>query len=300
MWNKILIGGGLIFCAILLATCMSQKTQQWSDPLTFNHELSAFPLRGTHAKIPCESCHVAGQYRETSTRCQHCHAGSIAHADDVRSECRLCHDSASTWTPVSFNHGQTRFQLREKHAVADCFECHQQTTFAGLTKTCTPCHQDAHNGAFGFKCEVCHNAQSWQTRIFDHNLTTFRLTGRHVGLDCEACHTTSGFRGTPKDCYACHQKDSPPNHFGPNCETCHSTSTWKGAVFVHTFPIDRGPHQRTDCQDCHTVKDNFKEFSCISGGCHPKAKTDQKHQKEGVSTASTAHGENASLNFVST
>lgn len=42
------------------------------------------------------------------------------------------------------------------------------------------------------------------------------------------------------------------------------------------FPILSGPHA-VDCNDCHGAFDTFKQFDCLSAGCHAQTETDMIH-----------------------
>lgn len=39
---------------------------------------------------------------------------------------------------------------------------------------------------------------------FDHDTTRFPLTGMHLRVSCERCHSGGLFAGTPTDCRSCH------------------------------------------------------------------------------------------------
>ncbi|MFQ6041369.1 MAG: cytochrome c3 family protein, partial [Candidatus Poribacteria bacterium] len=254
-------------------------TNGW-DVISFDHQLSAFPLRGEHARLSCNSCHQSNQYKETSSRCQHCHAGSVSHANDINSDCETCHTSEFSWQVITFDHNQSRFPLRQKHKTATCWDCHSEDTFEGLSKECFTCHEDVHNGEFGYRCEVCHSEMVWKPASFNHSLTGFLLTGKHIATDCADCHPNGSYQGTPKDCYSCHRQDTPDAHYGIACDDCHTTSNWGGAQFKHTEFLIIGKHRKADCVDCHPVGDFYKEFTCIGGGCHPKDKMDKKHRNK--------------------
>src|SRR5215469_9979895 len=43
-----------------------------------------------------------------------------------------------------------------------------------------------------------------QRSSFDHLTTGFELLGQHRDLPCESCHANAMFKGTPKECGACH------------------------------------------------------------------------------------------------
>ncbi len=89
---------------------------------------------------------------------------------------------------------------------------------------------------------------------FDHTTTGFELLGRHRDLPCESCHANAVFKGTPKDCGACHGVGTviratakPTNHILSTdaCGACHSEIAWSPAVtFDHT-------QSRGSCSTCH-------------------------------------------------
>jgi hypothetical protein len=89
---------------------------------------------------------------------------------------------------------------------------------------------------------------------FDHLTTGFELIGQHRDLPCEACHYNAVFKGTPKDCAACHGVGTtvratakPANHIlsTQRCEACHTPIAWKpAATFDHT-------QARGNCSTCH-------------------------------------------------
>lgn len=89
---------------------------------------------------------------------------------------------------------------------------------------------------------------------FDHLTTGFELLGRHRDLPCEACHVNAVFRGTPRDCVACHGAGTsvratakPSSHIltTQHCEACHTPASWVQAVNFD--------HQQTlgSCSSCH-------------------------------------------------
>lgn len=90
---------------------------------------------------------------------------------------------------------------------------------------------------------------------FNHMKTGFPLTGAHVKVECETCHTGGLFKGTPKDCAGCHSVGrrvvapvKSGNHMitSDACDTCHTnTVTFIGARFNH---IGVKPK---DCMSCH-------------------------------------------------
>jgi hypothetical protein len=89
---------------------------------------------------------------------------------------------------------------------------------------------------------------------FDHLTTGFELLGQHRDLPCESCHVNAIFKGTPKDCAACHGVGTavratakPVSHIlsSNRCEACHTPVAWNPAVnFDHA-------EVRGACSSCH-------------------------------------------------
>ncbi|MBS0365036.1 MAG: hypothetical protein JSR67_04330 [Proteobacteria bacterium] len=89
---------------------------------------------------------------------------------------------------------------------------------------------------------------------FDHATTGFELLGQHRNVPCEACHANAIFKGTPKDCAACHGVGTavratakPASHIlsTNQCQACHTPWAWNPAVdFDHT-------QARGSCSTCH-------------------------------------------------
>ena len=70
-------------------------------------------------------------------------------------------------------------------------------------------------------------ARAAERTPFDHLITGFELTGQHRDLPCESCHVNALFKGTPRECSACHgvgvmvrATAKPPTHIltSNNCE----------------------------------------------------------------------------------
>jgi hypothetical protein len=145
-----------------------------------------------------------------------------------------------------------------------------------------PCHQADYNTAanhtaqsYPINCEMCHNSISWNQTTFNHQNTSFPLTGSHITTDCQSCHT-SGYTGTSTNCYACHTTDfnntTNPNHvagsYPTTCVDCHSTTAWQPATFDHNttqFPLT-GAHSSTTCQSCHSSGYTNTPTDCYA--CH--------------------------------
>ncbi|MFN8411290.1 MAG: cytochrome c3 family protein [Anaerolineales bacterium] len=249
----------------------------------FPHEALGFSLQGHQVKANreaflCSDCHGDNVSTFASDSCQSCHsqmdiAFTQAHLLSFGTDCLACHDGVDRYGD-DFNHNQFTFKLTGEHANASCTNCHLDarsvTDLQNTPQTCSSCHQkdDPHAGAFGTDCGACHSAEGWTPAKFDHNLSTFKLEGKHAEVQCESCHQNNVFKGTPTDCYSCHQKDD--EHHGQNgtdCATCHNPSSWDDASFDHSgFPLTGG-HSNVDCKQCHT-NGSFNKISTDCVSCH--------------------------------
>jgi hypothetical protein len=103
-------------------------------------------------------------------------------------------------------------------------------------------------------CSQCHTADGWSPAKFDHNLSIFKLEGQHTEAACESCHVNRQFKGTPMDCYSCHQQDDEhAGQYGTDCAACHNPSSWDNVDFDHNrsnFPLTGG-HAGVACERCH-------------------------------------------------
>ncbi len=108
---------------------------------------------------------------------------------------------------------------------------------------CASCHMDDYKRADDpvhvevkpTKCAVCHEQSAWRPMALHHEW--YPLTGAHAApsMRCAQCHATQ-FKGTSRECVACHEKDRAastfPGHagFGTKCADCHSTSAFKPSI----------------------------------------------------------------------
>lgn len=191
------------------AACHS--TEGWRNIRSgsFNHDLTAFPLRGRHTRVACEKCHgsLGFKKRIAHAACRDCHqdahAGQFAQRAD-QGKCESCH-SVEGFSPALFTlaqHQRASFQLRGAHLATPCGQCHARQTagalagkllFAFPRQSCSACHPDEHAGQFAARmankgCEVCHVNEDWHQTKFEHNTARFALTGAHRHVPCEKCH----------------------------------------------------------------------------------------------------------------
>jgi len=146
------------------------------------HRRTGFPLRGRHAALPCEECHVGANERSFSraaTDCTTCHAREVLSAKSsafdhgsgtVGHDCRDCHDSWR-FRPARFEPHEACFPLRAgAHSGLECTTCHTRLEGAEVsgacdtgTAACTRCHEhrcerarEKHAQVPGFACEDRH------------------------------------------------------------------------------------------------------------------------------------------------
>ena len=247
--------------------CQQCHTQLAWSPTTFNHETTGYSLTGAHQSVDCNTCHQTA-VGNTPTECEFCHRDVYNQTTDPAHvaggyplDCALCH-STTAWQPSTFDHNQTGFALAGAHTVLNCTDCHINNQYAGTSSDCYTCHSDDylqaqdpnHSLGMDHNCTRCHSQVSWQPSSFNHQETAYPLTGSHLQVNCNLCHT-SQYSGTPDQCENCHIDDynstSNPNHSAGNypvdCTICHSTSSWLPATFDHVrllHPRHQGRRRR--------------------------------------------------------
>jgi len=258
----------------------------------FTHNKFTFSLIGGHALAFCSQCHMGARsvvdLQTAPQNCFACHENDDPHEGQLGTDCASCH-TPEDWNLVQYDHNKADFKLVGSHTEVACKDCHADNLFAGTPKDCFSCHQqdDQHDGRFGEDCASCHNPSSWEDWTFDHKLADFQLTGKHTEVKCGNCHT-SGYRGTPKECFSCHQNDDQHNgQFGTNCARCHVTSAWSDVNFDHseTGFVLTGRHFNVACTACH-VNGVYKGTATICYACH---KADDHHNGQFGTECSTCH-----------
>ena len=215
------------------ASCHSTADWRRVDRARFDHERTAYPLRGRHTTVACDACHASGRpLRLAHGRCTDCHAdahlGQLAQRAD-QGRCESCHD-VSGFAPAAFPleaHQKTRYPLEGAHLAVACDACHRRVApqilraLPGLrlalagergarptlqlrfaATRCADCHRDAHAGELDRHvraggCESCHRVEAWRQVTFDHQQTRFALAGGHAKRACSACHKPTE-PGTPR------------------------------------------------------------------------------------------------------
>ena len=288
--------------------CQQCHTTLAWQPATFNHSSVGFPLTNSHADPPraCSDCHINNNYSLTTTACVSCHLNDyntattpINHVQaSFPTTCESCHDTV-VWTDGKFDHSTTGFPLTNSHAVPPrvCSDCHINNNYnlTSANTACVSCHLNDYNNAttpinhiqvgFPTTCQLCHDTTLWTNGTFNHNTTSFPLTGAHTTVPCANCHVLNNYTTLPTDCYGCHKADyqattnpihsAAPTVFTTACTTCHTTTAWTGATFNHTwFSVNHG-NANGVCATCHTNPSDYTVFQCT--GCHTQAQTDPIH-----------------------
>jgi hypothetical protein len=136
---------------------------------SFDHGRTAFPLTGRHITVECKKCHETNRYKDARRECYACHRKDDKHKLRFGERCETCH-STRDWKLWDFDHDKrTEYKLEASHRRVACESCHTAPAPAGrkiaaLSSACFACHRadDAHDGAFGSRCERCHTVDSWK------------------------------------------------------------------------------------------------------------------------------------------
>ena len=272
-------------------SCHSTRGWERGSRQKFDHNLTRYPLRGRHASLKCDQCHLPGKPLKIAhfAKCKDCHAdyhrGDFLHRPQY-GNCEECH-SVEGFVPSKFTiakHNQSRFSLLGAHLAVPCNACHvkqhrnlpnETMRFKFSSIECISCHKNPHGNQVdkylaSNGCEYCHSITSWREMTFDHNKTKFALQGRHKEVECRKCHQhvkkeintkLYQFSSLSSQCQACH-KDI---HYGQfkekkgqtgitHCERCHSPIDWLADKFQHNRDSRfkiDGAHQYVRCEQCH-------------------------------------------------
>ena len=280
------------------------NTETWqveAGQVTYNHDLTGFPLLGAHKNVYCISCHKNLVFSHIGSGCLDCHVD--IHSSEFGFNCEECHTPQS-WENrrEMFNqHIQTNFPLLGIHALLECQSCHTNARSKEYTNTpveCAGCHYqdyihtripDHKLAGFEMNCEICHLpvATGWHQVKYNHT-PSFPLTSGHASAACNDCHTIS-YHNTSPDCFSCHHFDfeqtTDPDHskseFSHDCIECHSTIAWMPARFDHnnTDFMLTGKHSNLPCSECHIESYTNTPMECDA--CHSddyNQTTDPNHQ----------------------
>lgn len=173
--------------------------------------------------------------------------------------------------------------LKEKQTTPKCLACHTEiqhlinqnkgyhASVEVKGKVCAECHSEH----FGHDFELVR----FDSTGFNHDLTTYKLVGKHARINCSDCHKTaliqnkisqkkgSSYLGLRTECLSCHT-DFHQNTLSQNCIECHNQEAFRPApAFDHQktkFPLI-GKHQNVDCIKCHLQSEKngqkFQQFA---------------------------------------
>jgi len=188
----------------------------------------------------------------------------------------------------------------ELEGIRNCTQCHDLGHKVTNTK-CLACHeeiQDLTDQNRGFHasievkdkdCVECHSEHHgrkfdmsrFDEDNFDHNLTSYELTGEHLKIDCRECHIPEfiadadikkrdgTFLGLEHDCISCHEDVHLNTLSTQDCASCHDTEAFAPApYFDHDdteYPLT-GKHIDVECIECHQKETRKgKEFQVFTG-----------------------------------
>jgi hypothetical protein len=281
------------------------RTSSWNAVRWDHAAATGTILNAAHRTVDCQSCHRDRRFGTGSGTCMACHRADYEQtqspphaAAGFSTQCADCHRlSDVSFNQARFDHNAT-FPLVGTHGLQSCQSCHAGGRYRGTPRDCVGCHQDDYNrtatpnhAAAGFSttCDSCHRPTDpdWSGATLNHN-QFFLLEGRHATTACSSCHGAGIFRGTPRDCVACHRQQydatTSPRHvsagFPTTCDVCHraADASWNQGRFSHVwFPITSGRHSGHPCSACHQNPNDYRQFTCLT--CHGRTETDNEHRE---------------------
>lgn len=255
--------------------------------VSFDHVKTGFPLTGAHVTLPCETCHIQGNFKGTPKKCATCHTqGSRIQTTTFKPSnhivtaqaCEQCHTSTASWSVAFFSHAGV--------IAHQCGQCHNGSVAKGKPANHTPTNAP---------CDTCHRTTTWMSASFMHVSVTpgscaqchtpggsgMAKPNNHIPttLSCDVCHTTGGTFTTSRfthsatqgmmagQCSTCHNGSftqwnalgKPSGHVvtSASCDTCHTgyaSFVVTGSTFSHT-----GVNPGT-CTTCHVQGGSAKTF----------------------------------------
>lgn len=275
--------------------CQDCHTTSTWQSIGFDHLLeTGFALADGHGGLNCQDCHTREDFKDgLESACVGCHLTEDDHGGVNGTECESCH-VATGWDDSTFDHSTTNFALHESHAELHCAACHKDSTSNALPLSCGSCHSldDSHGGQLGEDCAACHGQAEWHANIlFDHDLSSFPLTGMHAAAPCGSCHLSNQFKDADDDCVGCHAEDDVHGgSLGVDCAACHTSNEWSVALFDHGeqtgFALDGG-HAGVSCAGCHRDEGgDLGNVPSTCGGCH---QTDDVHNGQFGTRCDSCH-----------
>jgi len=266
----------------------------WPDGMDkFDHAKTGHELQGAHQDLACRKCHKTGFIKQPEQlkkqgknlaqtflglepNCTTCHED--IHQKQFANQCVSCHNQ-SQWKPAAlFAHEKTAFPLTGLHGKVACSKCHRSenatTQYTNIVHNqCTSCHTDPHKEGYGADCLRCHDTTGWRNirgEGFNHDLTRYKLEGKHQTVSCESCHRGNRKKPAFDRCAFCHQDIHESRVLKRphllECESCHNVQGFKPGQYGLTlhqessFPL-AGAHRAVPCQSCHQKKTKTKNWA---------------------------------------
>jgi hypothetical protein len=235
----------------------------------FDHDVTGFPLTGTHRSVPCASCHINARFKTTPRACFGCHNGmtapgaaSVFSHPKTTNYCEGCHQT-TTWRDYRFiDHAQALGPCANCHnnktaegkgrnhliTEAPCNTCHSNTvTWNGATVPATTTTTPAATGTTSATTAAPTGTATTQgaaktttTVVAQPDTSSSKSTSAQASSRGWSTSTKPNHAGFLSGCATCHNGVSAtgkrPNHIATNapCETCHkSTVTFAGARVDH-------------------------------------------------------------------
>lgn len=144
-------------------SCHAEST--WTAGITFDHDLTKYPLLGLHRLVSCAQCHATLAFDEAPAKCADCHSHDDVHKGGLGDKCDSCH-SSNGWSLWVFDHAkEAHFPLLGAHGKLQCAACHREPPgTVKMSQQCAACHRkdDRHLGQYGVQCDRCHTVDSWK------------------------------------------------------------------------------------------------------------------------------------------
>ncbi|MBV1930193.1 MAG: hypothetical protein KUG71_00635 [Porticoccaceae bacterium] len=302
----------MLYIALLLPG--SSVAAEKNEGFSFKKLLMPGEVITGHAEFEqtCAKCHDTSRDTSQTQLCLDCHEELATEVKKTlgfhgrlsktqKKSCTMCHTEhigrkgdIVNLDADSFDHGQTDFELAEKHRTVLCTSCHHLgEKYREASDQCHTCHEtiDRHQGILGEACQDCHSPKGWSHHTYDHDKTEFPLRGKHRQVQCNACHPDEKYRTTPTTCISCHAlSDVHSGANGEQCGKCHNTSDWEKISFEHDRDTDfklRGSHTKLTCRACHK-QSAFKQkpgSECVD--CH---QNDDEHYGKNGRECESCHG----------
>lgn len=239
--------------------------------------LFALPL-AVFGQISPGELSLAHQKLEGLSNCTQCH---VLGEKVTNQKCLACHDEIQDL--ISNGNGyHASVEVRGK----DCFACHSE-----------------HHGR-NFRMIRLDEAN------FDHDLTSYKLEGKHLEIKCADCHQAKNiqqaslkekkgsFLGLAQNCLSCHE-DYHQKTLPADCASCHGADSFKPALNFDHQKTDfklTGKHQQVACEKCHPKTEQqgkaFQQFSGVKfancTSCHADV-----HQNKFGQNCTSCHNESS-------